>query len=163
MRKPNYWLFIIMAALLSACGDANSPEDRIRTLIDNFEQTAEQGKALGFKNYIADNYQDADGMGKRDVLRMLAGYKLRNKSIHLLVHIADISLDPSKTSGSAKVFVAMAASPLTGVDQLGALQADLYRFDIKVREDSDDAFQVVSATWAPAQKEDFFSNDEASP
>ena len=163
MRKPHYLLYIVMATLLSACGDANSPEDRIRTLIDNFEQTAEQGKALGFKDYIADNYSDADGQTKRDVLRLLAGYKLRKKTTHLLVHIADIQVGPDKTSGSAKVFVAMAASPLTGIDQLGALQADLYRFDINVREDSDDAFQVVSATWAPAQKGDFFSPDEASP
>jgi hypothetical protein len=163
VRKPNTWLFIIMAALLSACGDATSPEDRIRTLIDNFEQTAEQGRALGFKDYIADNYSDADGQTKRDVLRLLAGYKLRKKSIHLLVHIADIQVGADKTSGSAKVFVAMAASPLTGVDQFGALQADLYRFDIELRANDDDTFQVSSAKWAPAEKEDFFPGSEASP
>ena len=160
MRMPHCLLFIVMAVLLSACGDVNTPEERIRALIDNFEQTAEQGKALGFKDYIADNYSDADGLGKRDVLRLLAGYKLRNKSIHLLVHIAEVKVGPDKKSGSARVFVAMATSPLTGVEQLGALRADLYRFDIKLQTSADDAFQVSSAEWAPAEKGDFFSGTD---
>ena len=153
-------LLALLTTLLTACGDSDTPEERITALINNFEQTAEQGKALGFNDYIADNYQDADGMGKRDVLRMLAGYKLRNKSIHLLVHIANITVDPGQTRGSAKVFVAMAASPMTGIDQLAGLEADLYRFDIRVREDDSGDFQVSSAEWAPAEKEDFISSDE---
>jgi hypothetical protein len=161
VTRALHLLFVILTVLLTACGDATTPEDRIRALIDNFEYTAEQGKALGFKDYIADNYQDADGTGKRDVLRMLAGYKLRNKSIHLLVHIAEVKVGPDQNSGSARVFVAMAASPLTGVDQFGALQADLYRFDIELRANDNDTFQVSSAKWAPAEKEDFFSSDGA--
>lgn len=159
MPPIRLYLLLAITVLLTACGSGDTPEARIRALINNFETTAEQGKALGFRDYIADSYSDADGMGKQDVLRLLAGYKLRNKSIHLLVHIANISVDPSQTSGSAKVFVAMAASPVTGIDQLAGMQADLYRFDIRVQEDQDGAFQVSHADWAPAEKSDFISSD----
>ena len=159
MTHTRLYLLAFLTTLLTACGDSDTPEDRIAALINNFEQTAEQGKALGFRDYIADTYTDRDGMRKPDVLRLLAGYKLRNKSIHLLVHIADITVAPDQKSGSAKVFVAMAASPVTGIEQLAGLEADLYRFDIQLHEDPDGAFQVSSAEWAPAEKADFISID----
>ena len=160
MIHARRYLLILLASLLTACGAPDTPEDRITALINNVEHTAEQGKALGFKDYIADDYTDADGMRKPDVLRLLASYKLRNKSIHLLVHIADISVAPDQKSGSAKVFVAMAASPVTGIEQLAGLEADLYRFDIQLREDADGDFQVSSAAWAPAEKSDFISDGD---
>lgn len=158
MRQPFYLLLMTAIALLSACsGTEDGPEARIRALVADIEQTAEQGKALGFKDYVSEDYSDSEGRGQREVLRLVAGYKLRNRSIHLLVHIAEVKVAEDQNSGSARVFAAIAGSPLTGVDQLAALQADLYRFDLQLRAGPDGVFKVIGAEWQPAEREDFLS------
>jgi len=156
LKLPTRLLCAIMATATSACGGpTDSPEERIRELLDRIEQTTEQGKALGFNDYIATDYDDADGRRQRDVLRLIAGYKLRHRSIHLLVHIADIQVAPDGQTGSARIFVGMAGRPVASVDQLNTLQADLFRFDLRLRTDSDGEFQISGAAWQRARQQDF--------
>ena len=161
MRIVLVWLLMATTMALTACGGSGSgPEDRIRVLLEKIEHTAEQRQALGFKDYISEDYSDGNGRRRNDVLRLMAGTILRNKSIHLLVHVAEVQVAEDGNSGTARVFVAMAASPVAAPDQLGALQADLYRFDLRFRTDSDGEFQVVSGAWQRARRSDFFSGDD---
>jgi hypothetical protein len=85
---------------------------------------------------------------------LIAGYILRNKSIHLFSRVQDITLGEDKTQADVILYVAMAGVPVTNVDQLMLVRADLYRFDLAVkREDGD--WRVTAGSWHEARLADF--------
>ena len=153
-------LIVLLMALLAACGGPqDSPEQRVRAMVASGEAAAEARKLSRFEDIVAQDYNDPMGRTRRDVLRLAAGYFLRNHSIHLLVHIGEIQVqDPQHAR--ATVYVAMAGSALGGPEQLLALQADLYRFDLRLKADEDGRFQVVSADWEPALPADFIGGPD---
>lgn len=47
---------------------------------------------MDFQGFIANGYKDEKGRIKREVTRLVAGYFLRNKSIHILTQVGKIDL-----------------------------------------------------------------------
>ena len=72
-------------------------------------------KALEF---VSDGYQDKRGRQKKDIQRLIAGYILRNKSIHLLTRVQNISLSEDKAQADVILYVGIAGVPVTNSDQL---------------------------------------------
>ena len=86
--------------------------------------------------------------------RLVAGYVLRNKTIHLLMQIEDIRVDPSGQRADAVLFIGMAGQPAEDSATLLALRADLFRFDLKlVLEEGD--WRIVGGRWQRASPSDF--------
>ena len=78
---------------------------------------------------------------------------MRNQSVYLLVRVNDVVLaDPGKAQVDA--FVALAGQPIRDATALPELRADLYRFDLRLR-DEDGEWRVTSADWRPATLVDF--------
>ncbi|MEW7981215.1 MAG: hypothetical protein AB2813_15930 [Candidatus Sedimenticola endophacoides] len=85
--------------------------------------------------------------------RLALGYFLRHKSIHLLTQIERIELLDEERA-RVVLFVAMAGSPLEGVEQLLNLRADLHRFELDlVLEQAQ--WRVARAHWQRARAADF--------
>jgi hypothetical protein len=148
-------LMITLLAVLSACsGDPENPEEQIREMIAAGEEAVETCSIMTTLDYVANNYQDKLGRQKKDIQRLVSGYILRNKPIHLLTRVQNVALSEDKTQADVILYVGMAGVPVTSVDQLLLVRADLYRFDLSVKlEDGD--WRVASGSWQQAQLPDF--------
>ncbi len=134
---------------LAACSDPeSSPDQRIRELIAQGEVAAEARSRGFFDETVSSDYQDGAGRGRRELLRLLTGYFLRNQSIHLLVrtHKVDVE-DPEHAT--AVVYAGMAGSPVEGFEQLMTLRAAVYRMEL--RFSLDDEPRLVAAQWRRLQ------------
>ena len=155
MRAMVRRLLVTLLAVLSACsGDPDNPEQQIREMISAGEEAVETRSIMTVLDFIASDYQDKRGRQKKDIQRLVAGYILRNKSIHLLTRVQHVALNEDKTQADVILYVGVAGVPVTSADQLMFTRADLYRFDLSLKlEDGD--WQVVSGSWHQARLEDF--------
>jgi len=139
----------LFGAFLAACGaPPDSPEDRVRAFLGRVEESAEGRSLADFRDYLAEDYHDHQGNGRREAFRLLAAQFLRNQSLHLISRIREIRIT-SPGEAEAVILVGMAGSPLTGPEQIGSLSADVYRFELALREESGQ-IQVYRARWQPA-------------
>ena len=148
-------LLVILLAALSACSDdPDNPEQQVRDMISAGEEAVEARSIIGVLDFISDNYQDNDGRRKQEIKQLIAGYILRNKSIHLLTRVQHVALNDDETRADVILYVGMAGVPVASVDQLVFTRADLYRFDLSlVLEDG--AWRVARGSWHQARLEDF--------
>ena len=148
-------LLVALLTVLTACsGDPENLEQQIREMLSAGEEAVEARSILTVLDFIADDYQDKRGRQKKDIQRLVAGYILRNKSIHLLTRVQQVALNEDKIQADVILYVGMAGVPVTSVDQLVLVRADLYRFDLSLKlEDGD--WRVASGSWHQARLEDF--------
>ncbi len=146
-------LTIALVPLLHGCDNAQAPEQRVRALIAAAEQAAEQKDIGTLRGYVSGRYADDEGRDRRAIDAVLRLYLLRHEKIHLLTRIADIRLAPPGRA-EAVIYVAMAARPVTQAEDLAALRANLYRFEIGLVEEGTQ-WRVVRANWRPAELADF--------
>ncbi|MBT8401099.1 MAG: hypothetical protein KJO98_11530 [Rhodothermia bacterium] len=139
---------ILLATLLvAACSQSpESPvEARVRAMIDQAEELAEAGDVKGFSELLSDDYKDDRGNNKQSLSMLLNYYLSAHRSIYLLTRTPQIDL-PDSSSAQMVVFVAMAGSPISGVEQLGSLRADLYHFYVDAVEE-DGEWRIRSSRW----------------
>ena len=146
-------IFLGLVLWLAGCSEPETPEARLRALIESAEQAAENREGRLLRGYIADSYRDPDGRDRRTVDGILRLVLLRHESIHLLTRISEIGF-PEDGRAHAVVYVAMAGRPIAGPAQLAALRASLYRFELGF-VDEDGEWRVASAAWRRAEPADF--------
>ena len=145
--------FAAILLLLAGCGEPDSPEKRIRQLIADGETAVEARSVGDVRTLISENYLDSKKRTRRDLTRLLAGYFLRHKSIHLLVQVNEILVEEPDRARSV-VYVAMAGRPLDDVSQLSLVRADLYRFELELSE-VEGEWRVTGGAWRKASGRDF--------
>ena len=144
---------LALLLVLAGCTEPDSPEQRIRQLIAEGELAVEARSLADVRTLISENYLDGGKRTRRDLTRLLAGYFLRHKSIHLLVQINEILVEePGRAR--AVVYVAMAGRPLDDVSQLSLVRADLYRFELELSE-VEGEWRVTGGAWRKAAGRDF--------
>ena len=144
-------LLVPLLAVLSACSsDPDNPEQQIREMISAGEEAVEARSIMTVLDYITNDYQDKHGRQKKDIQRLVAGYILRNKSIHLLTRVQDIALNEDETQADVILYVGMAGVPVASPGQ----RADLYRFDLSLTLEEDE-WRVSAGSWHQARLEDF--------
>jgi SnoaL-like domain len=139
-------ILVLIAALVAAaaCSQPDSPEQQVRTTIEQMELAAEQRNVGDLMEYVSNEYRDADGYGPKQISQYVRGYLVANQSIRLLTRMDEIEF-PGDDEARAKVLVGMVSRE---ADAAGAwdLAADLYEFDIAlIREDGD--WKVTYAKW----------------
>jgi hypothetical protein len=74
--------------------------------------------------------------------------------VYLLTRVRSVEI---ATPGEARAvaLVAMAGTPIERPEALAGLRADLYRFDLRFREEAAGVWRVASAEWRRAALEDF--------
>jgi hypothetical protein len=144
---------LTMALFAGACSKSETPEAQLRALVAAAEVAAEKKEIGVLRGMVSDHYADSQGQDKRAVEGVLRFYFLRNQSIHLLTRTSSVTF-PEKDRALAVVYVGMAAQPVTNVDELERLRADLFRFEITfVKEDGD--WRARSAEWRRVEFTDF--------
>jgi hypothetical protein len=147
----------VAVALLAgpACSpEPESPEARIRALLDQMEVAAEQKDLGPLKAMVSEQYSDERGNDRQAVLGLLTYHFLRNQSIHLLTRVRAIEF-PEPGRATVSVYVAMAGRPIPDADALTRLRADLYRFEFRLAEGGESGWLVTGAAWRPAETADF--------
>jgi hypothetical protein len=148
-------LLLTLLIILSACGgDPDNPEQQIREMIGAGEEAFEARSIVNALGFIADGYQDQEGRQKKDMQRLVGGYILRNKSIHLLTRVQHVALNEDGKRADVVLYVGMAGVPVASVDQLVFTRADLYRFDLSIVLE-EGAWRVANGSWHQARLEDF--------
>lgn len=141
--------------LISACSqDTNSPEQQIQNMVSAMETAVEQRSLDKVKEHVDSDYSDDWNGNRRAALRALLFYFQGHQSIHLLTRVSDIKLSDDLNSASVVVYVGMAGDPVEKSESLIDLNADLYRFDIKLVADGND-WLISSAKWQRARIESF--------
>jgi len=151
-RGGGSWTVVLLAVAMGAAtcnSEPDTPEARLRGALQRAEAAAEARDLAPLRELIAEDYQDALGHEKRDLVRFLAGLFLRHQHIHLLTRTS--ALEVTGERARATVMAAMAANAA----DLDSLRADLYRFDLRFAEVDGD-WLLREAQWRPAQREDFF-------
>ncbi len=153
-------LLIVFCALgfLHGCGaENNSPEEEVGKFVAAGEKAAEERNLGAVKKLISEKYSDEKGREKIDIVRVAAGYFLRNKNIHLFSRMGSLEF-PGTEKAELQVYVAMAGLPVESADMFLEARADLYRFDmVLTREDGE--WVLSSVQWRPARKDDFLNNE----
>jgi hypothetical protein len=137
-------LISAVLAAVAACAQPDSPEQKIRTTIEQMERAVEERDVGDFVEHISSEYRDADGRGLDEIAQYVRGYMVANQSIHLLTRIEQIEF-PTDEEAQATVLIGMVGRD---ADAAGAwdLAADLYEFDVAlIREGGD--WKVRYAKW----------------
>ena len=144
------WRAALVASILlmSACaGPQDTPEARVRQLIEGVEQAVESGSVKAAAELLHADYSDRWHPDRRAAARSLFGYLRRHDNIHLFTLIKSIAVAPAEDAADAVVFVAMSGVPVESVETLVSVKADLYRFDVNLAV-ADGDWLVRSARWS---------------
>ena len=142
--RLRFWFVTVALSLLSACGDDDSPEQRVRELIAQVEVAAEARDASEVTQWLSPAYRDAHGNSNDDVKRLLRGYFIANQSIRLLTRVEELTF-PNPGEARAKVLVGMVSREADAANAW-ELAADLNEFEIALAQE-DGEWRVNWARW----------------
>jgi len=141
-------------ALLACSGEPDSPDSAVRATLEALENAAGERDVDGVRARISDAYVDTRGNDKASLVQLAAFHLLRNQAVYTFSRIQTID---TSEPGAAQVqaLVALAGRPIPDAAALATVNADLYRFDVRLREEEPDTWRVVASSWHPAALADF--------
>lgn len=147
-------LVCLSTLCLAGCGrELPPPEEQIRQLVTEATEAAEARNLSRLRALVDDDYRDAHGRDKDDLVNILRLVFLRHQSVHLLTRVSSVEF-PEPGKASTTVYVAMAARPFPERD-IGLLRADLHRFDVTLREVTAGQWQAVEIHWRRPERSDW--------
>lgn len=147
------WMLAALALALGCSRGAESPEDQVRRVLAALEAAAEARDVGALKAHVSESYRDAQGNDRRAVLGLATAHFMRNSSVYVFARIGEVEIAQPGTA-RAEALVALAGTPIPDAAALPELHADLYRFDVTLRDEGGD-WRVTSAEWQPASAGDF--------
>ncbi|RIL06394.1 MAG: hypothetical protein DCC71_07015 [Proteobacteria bacterium] len=138
---------------LACAGDPQTPEERVRAVLADLEAAAEARDVAALKEHLSADYRDAHGNDRRAVAGIATMHFLQHESVHLLVRVRGVER-VADGEARALALVAMAGTRIESAEWLESLRADLYRFELTLRDEDGD-WRVASAAWSPATADDF--------
>lgn len=138
-------LLLAAFATLTACGDADSPEQQVRQVIDEMETAAETRDIGELVEHLSSEYRDGNGMSADEAARYARGYFMANQSIHLLTRVEQIEF-PLADEARARVLVGMVGRDADASGNWD-LAADLVEFKLALRQEGGE-WKVTFAQWS---------------
>src|SRR5687768_3119225 len=138
-------LLLAVLLTLTACGDADSPEQQVRAVIDKMEVAAEARDVSELVEHLSAEYRGPNGMTPGEAERYVRGYFIANQSIHLLTRVEEVEF-PLPDEARARVLVGMVGRDADAAGKWD-LAADLYEFKVTLRQE-DGEWKVSFAQWA---------------
>jgi hypothetical protein len=135
-----------LATLATGCA-ADDPEAEIRALLAAAEAAAEARDAGFFGDVLGESYRDARGNDREEMLRNLRGYFIANQRIEVVSRVDEIVIE-GENSARAVVHAGMLGQR-TGAALIDGIDADLYRFELKLVNDGE-GWQVIGADFRRA-------------
>jgi hypothetical protein len=143
--RVHLWLCLAaLAAIVAGCGDTDSPEAQIRSVIERIELAAEARDVSDVLEHVTLEYRDHHGNDRDEVARAMRGYFIANQSIHLLTRVEELSF-PAEDEARATVLVGMVGRDAAAANSWD-LAADLYRFEVAIVRDEGE-WKINWARW----------------
>lgn len=140
----------LVAALALACGrEPESPEDAVRRTLAAIEDAARARDAGALEEFISESYGDRQRHDKRALMGVATAHMIRNQSVYTLSRVRSLEL-PEPDRAEVVLVAALAGRPIPDADALLQVRADVYEFELALREEEPGAWRVVSAAWRPA-------------
>jgi hypothetical protein len=148
-------VFILLTAVLFSCSTTSDPEQIASAFIEDAAAAFENRNARALRKLISSDYVDSQNRTAEQIASIGSLYIMRSRSIYLFTE-----LDSAVQSGDrvlATVLGAFAARPVKNRGLLPQVNADLYWFEIALKEENGD-WKIVSSSWRQAMLEDVFSD-----
>ena len=136
----------LLAVLASGCG-AGDPEVEIRAMLAAAEAAAEARDVGFFGDVLGDNYRDARGNDREEMLRTLRGLFIANQRIEIVSRVDEIVIEGGDAA-RAVVHAGMVGRR-TNAALIDGVDADLYRFELELVNDGGN-WQVIGADFKRA-------------
>ena len=126
---------------LGACGSRSSDDDKVRALFADAETAAEERDASDVLEFVASDYDDAQGFDRAQLQNFLRGYFLAHPKIELLVDVEELTFP---ADGLAQATISVTSVSLNDPDHV--------RLMVEFRR-NDGAWQVKRADRARVWKQ----------
>jgi hypothetical protein len=147
---------VSLLALVVACAEpVSEPEQQIRDLLTEIERASRDKDIGALKDTVSASYSDKVGRSQEDLHNLIKLHYFRRRDVFLLTRIETLEL-PAPGQAKLSVLAAMAGTPLESEESLRDVRADLYRFDLELRDEGAGQWRVTSGAWRPARMDDFF-------
>lgn len=158
-------LALMLSSFLSGCSDNEiTPEAKIKAVVEEAVKAVEQKQLGRLADLIAESYSDQYGNDRKNALKLLRLYFLRNRSIYLFTQIKSIELldgeqqqELEQNKAELKVYVGMAGTPISNGIPVG-MRANIFLFDLKMIEE-DSEWLVQQAAWKRVSHEDIIGEN----
>lgn len=155
-RLPRMLLFLLLiAAFLSSCSSPSDPEQIASTFIEDASAAFKDRNGRALRKLISSDYIDSQNRTGDQVASIGSVYIMRSRSIYLFTE-----LESAARSGDqvfATVLAAFAARPVSSRSLLPQVNADVYRFEIVLKEERGE-WKLASSSWRQAMLEDVFND-----
>jgi len=156
-NKYIYLLLLSFILLIPGCGKFrhHTPEEQIEAFLERAEFRVESRDVAATTALISYDYADLWGRDREQMRRMLTGYFLRNRSIHVLKKIDRITVT-NERSAQVVLYAALAASSQEHEESpsLTDWHGDLIQLEADLVLESDGQWRVLRLNWRQVQKED---------
>ncbi len=148
----------LLLLMLAACsGEPPSAEAQLRAVIEAGEAAVEARDLGAAMEHVDPGYLDSKQRNRRQLRSLVATYLFRHPSIYVISQIDSIEL---VRPGQAKVvvFAGLAGSAQEAAGPLDGWRGNLLRFDLVFTRLEETEWQLRSADWRQATREDFTQN-----
>jgi hypothetical protein len=142
-------LVLGVALLASACGPRQTPEARVRAVVDTGEAAAEARDLSGLMALVSPAYRDERGNGPDELRQYLRGYLVMHPSVHLLTRVESIEF-PYRDYAQVRLTVATLGRERAAATAFGTA-ADVNEIVLELALE-DDEWRVVRAAWQSARR-----------
>ncbi|HSQ68763.1 MAG TPA: hypothetical protein VLM41_01655 [Steroidobacteraceae bacterium] len=134
---PRVTVAVLLAAaalVAGGCGRPDSPEQQVRAVVAAGESAAESRDLAALMDLVAEDYLDADGLGRDELRNYLRGYLLAHPSISLVTRIESLDF-PYRDMARLRLTVGMlghgegAGAALDAAADLHEVQLELVQQD----------------------------------
>jgi hypothetical protein len=157
MSAKSAILLLSLLGLLAGCSEDSglTPEEKVQAFLDRMEEAVESRSLDRVSELISDSYGDDMGRDQREMKRLAMGYFLRNKSIHILKQVDEITI-LNENSASVRLYAGMAGSQSETLEGLGGWRGDLIALELDLQKEGGGEWKVKQAKWRQASRESLF-------
>jgi hypothetical protein len=132
-----------------------SDEERIRELVAEAGAAAQEKRLDDLAALVADDYADRRGRNKRAALGTVGAYLSQAGPVFVFTRTNTVRVDGDRAT--AELAVAVAATPVSALKDLGRVRADLFRVELSLRRDGR-SWLVTAAEWESAGLDAFLAD-----
>jgi len=156
-NRYKYLLLFVSILVVAGCGRLGSrtPEEQIEAFLERAEFRVENRDVAATTALISYDYADLWGRDRDQMRRILTGYFLRNRSIHVLKKIDRITI-ASERSAQVVLYAALAASSAEHAESpsFSDWHGDVIQLEADLVRESDGQWRVLRMNWRQVDKGD---------
>lgn len=149
---PRWGLIGLLTLPLLACAP-ETPEDRVRALIERARSAAEHRNGGAIYALLCDDFRDQAERTADDLLHAINTYLLTHRNVFALVRVVGIETW-GQGDGRAELYAALAGQALDPAASLEGVHADILHLDLTLTNDTRGGLCAKGAHWGPATARD---------